>query len=45
MSPEKHDSSREKGMSSIPKGESVDVESQRGMTQDEVKIVWQGASP
>ena len=31
MSPEKHDSSREKEMSSSPEGELVLVESQRGM--------------
>ena len=45
ISPEKHDSSREEKMSSLPDGEWAVAESQRGMTQDEVKMVCQGATP
>ena len=45
MSPEKHDSTKEEEMSSWPEGEWALAESQRGMTQDEVKIVCQGAAP
>ena len=36
--PEKHDSSREKRMSSLRESEWAVAESQKGMTQDEVKI-------
>ena len=43
--PEKRASSWEEELSSLPKGEWAVVESQRGMTQDEVKIVCQGATP
>ena len=43
--PEKRASSWEEGLSSLPEGEWAVVESQRGMTQDEVKIVCQGATP
>ena len=45
MSPEKHDSSREEEMSSWPEGEWAVAESQRRMTQDEVKILRWGAVP
>ena len=45
MSPEKHDSFREEEMSSLPEGSWALAESQRRMTQDEVKIVCQGAAP
>ena len=45
MSPEKHDSFREEEMSSWPEGSWALAESQRRMTQDEVKIVCQGATP
>ena len=44
MSPEKHDSSREEENSSLPADKWAVAESQRGMTQDKVKIVWQGAT-
>ena len=43
--PEKRASSWEEGLSSLPEGEWAVAESQRGMTQDEVKIVCQGATP
>ena len=43
--PEKRVSSWEQGLSSLPKGEWVIAESQRGMTQDEVTIVCRGATP
>ena len=36
---------REEGLSSLPKGEWAVAESQRGMTQDEVKTVCRGATP
>ena len=45
MSPEKHDSSMEERMSSLPEGEWTVAESQRGMTEDKVKSVCQGAQP
>ena len=45
MSSEKHDSSREKEMSSLPEGEWAVAESQRGITQDDVKILCRGATP
>ena len=45
MSPERHDSSWEKEMSTLPESEWVVAESQRGMTQDEVKFLCQGAAP
>ena len=41
---EKH-SSREERMSSLSEGEWAVAESQRGITQDEVKSVCQGATP
>ena len=44
ISPEKHDSSREEKMSSLPEGEWVVAESQSNMTQDKVKFVCQGAT-
>ena len=43
--PEKQASSWGKGLSSLPEGKWAIVESQRGMTQNEVKIVSQGAMP
>ena len=43
--PEKRASSWEEGLSSLPEGEWAVAESQRGMTQDEVKIVCRGATP
>ena len=43
--PEKRASSWEEGLSSLPEGEWAVAESQRGMTQDEVKIVCRGAMP
>ena len=45
MSPEKHDSSREEETSFLAEGEWAAAESQRGMTQDDVKIVCQGVCP
>ena len=45
ITPEKHDSSREESLSSLPEGEWAVAESQRGMTQDKVKFVCQGATP
>ena len=45
ISPEKHDSFKEEGRSSLPEGEWAVTESQRGMVQDIVKIVCQGATP
>ena len=45
MNFEKHDSSREEGMSSLPEGEWAVAESQRWMTQDKVKLVCWGANP
>ena len=45
ISPEKHDWLKEEGLSSLPEGEWAVAESQRGMTQDEVKILCQGATP
>ena len=45
MSPEKNDSSREEGMNSLPEGEWAAAEFQKGMTQDKVKFVCQGATP
>ena len=45
ISPKKHDSSREESLSSLPEGEWAVAESQRGMTQDEVKIVCRRATP
>ena len=43
--PEKWASSWEEGLSSLQEGDWAVAESQRGMTQDEVKIVCQGATP
>ena len=43
--PEKWASSWEEGLSSLLEGEWAVAESQRGMTQDEVKILCQGATP
>ena len=43
--PEKRASSWEEGLSSLPEGEWAVAESQRGMTQDEVEIPCQGATP
>ena len=43
--PEKRASSWEEGLSSLPEGEWAVAESKRGMTQDEVKIVFRGATP
>ena len=43
--PEKRASSWEEGLSSLPEGEWAVAESQRGMTQDKVKTVCQGARP
>ena len=45
ISPEKHDSSREKGMSHLSEGHWAVAESQRGMKQDKVKTVCQGTMP
>ena len=45
MSPEKHDSSRDKGVSSLPEAEWAVAKSQRGMMQNKVKFVYQGATP
>ena len=45
ISPEKHDSSREESLSSLSEGEWAVAKSLRGMTQDEMKIVCQGATP
>ena len=42
---EKRASSWEEELSSLPEDEWVVAESQRGMTLDEVKIVWGGATP
>ena len=44
ISPERHDSSREESLSSLPEGEWAVAKSQRGMTQDKVKTVCQGAT-
>ena len=41
----KRASSFEEGLSSLPEGEWGVAESQRGMMQDEVKIVFRGATP
>ena len=41
----KYDSSREESLSSLPEVEWAVAESQRGMTQDEVKLVCQSAMP
>ena len=43
--PEKRTSSWEEGLGSLPEGEWAVAESQRGMTQDEVKIVCRDATP
>ena len=43
--PEKRASPWEEGLSSLPEGEWAVAESQRGMTQDEVSIVYRGATP
>ena len=43
--PEKRVSSWEEGLSSLVEGEWAVAESQRGMMQDEVKIVCQGETP
>ena len=43
--PEKRASSWEEGLSSLPEGEWAVAESQRGMTQDKVKFVYQIATP
>ena len=43
--PEKWASSWEEGLSSLQEGDWAVAESQRGMAQDEVKIVCQGATP
>ena len=45
INPEKHDSSREERMSSLPEGEWAVDESQRGMAQDEKKFVCRGVTP
>ena len=47
ISPEKHDSSSEEAeeMCSLPESEWAVTESQRETTQNEVKIVCQGATP
>ena len=45
ISPEKHDSSWEESLSSLPEGEWAVAKPQRGMTQHEVKIVCQGGTP
>ena len=45
ISSKKHDSSRQERMSSLPASEWAVAESQRGMTQDWVKFVWQGKRP
>ena len=45
ISPKKHDWLKGEGLSSLPEGGWAVAESQRGMTQDEVKIVCQGATP
>ena len=44
VSPEKHDSSIEEGLSSLLESEWAVAESQRGMMQDKIKFVWQGAT-
>ena len=44
ISPEKYDWLKEEELSSLPEGKWAVPESQRGMTQDEVKIVCQGAT-
>ena len=45
QTPEKWRSSWEEGWNSLPEGEWAVVKSQKLMTQDEVKIVSQGATP
>ena len=45
MSPENHDSSIEERLSSLQEVEWAVSESQRGMPQDEVKIVYGSATP
>ena len=42
---EKRASSWEKGLSSLPEAEWAVAESQKGITQNEVKIVCRGATP
>ena len=39
--PWKQDSSKEEGFSSLPEGEWAVTESQKGMTQDIVKLVYE----
>ena len=43
--PEKRASSWEEGLSSLPEGEWAVAESQRGMTQNKVKLVCRYATP
>ena len=43
--PEKWTSSWKEGLSSLPEGEWAVAESQRGMTQDKVKLVYRCATP
>ena len=43
--PEKRDSSGQEGLGSLPEVEWAVADTQRGMTQDEVEIVCQGATP
>ena len=45
MGPEKYNSTKEEEMSSWPEHERALAESQRGMTQNEVKTLCQGAVP
>ena len=45
ISPEKHDSSREERMNCLPEGDWAVAESQRGLTQDEIKIVCEVVTP
>ena len=42
ISPEKHDSSREERMTSLLEVEWATAESEKGMTQDKMKFVYQG---
>ena len=45
MSPEKYDSYREEGMSSLPEGDWAVTGSQRGMALDRAKFACQGTMP
>ena len=45
ISPKKHDSSREESLNSLSGGEWAVAKSLREMTQNEMKIVCQGATP